>query len=332
MIEILNAAPLATVQDLGRHGYRSIGVGTSGAMDDLALRVCNILLGNEESAAAIEITLAPFKVVFREDVTFALTGACCEAMLDNVAVPPWWAMQAKAGQTLNVSRMLRGVRGYLSVYGGIEAPRVMGSASTDLKGAFGGSHDGRFLRRGDTLDGNGAVHRAGALPAGGFGVESAFEALMSIEEMQSGVTKVRVVPAAECVRLSDISEKVFWNEPWTVTPDSNRLGYRLAGEKLQLKETVELLSHGILPGVVQLPQGGQPIIQMRDANTTGGYPKVGVVARADLWKLAQCPIGSQIRFRKVTREQAVEGLVDVESYIARCKKAVRFQRARWEGM
>ena len=154
MIEVLSSAALATVQDLGRTGSLRWGVGTSGAMDNLALAAGNLLLGNALGAAAIEIPVFPFKVRFGEDCAFALTGADCAARLDGQPLLPWWVHQARAGQVLALGLpqggAQRGSRAVLCVAGGIDVPEVLGSRSTQLRGAFGG-HEGRALRRGDVL-------------------------------------------------------------------------------------------------------------------------------------------------------------------------------------
>ena len=155
MIEVLSSTALATVQDLGRTGSLRWGVGTAGAMDPLALAAGNLLLGNDANAAAVEIPVFPFGVRFAEDCAFALTGADCVARLDEQPLLPWWAHQARAGQLLTLGPPLpagvwRASRAYLCLAGGVDVPQVLGSRSTQLRGAFGG-HDGRALRQGDVL-------------------------------------------------------------------------------------------------------------------------------------------------------------------------------------
>ena len=302
MIEILSDTALATVQDLGRTGALGMGVGTAGAMDDQAVAAGNLLLGNDATAAAIEIQIFPFAVRFHAACAFAVTGADCAARLDGEAILPWWSCQAEAGQELVLSvpgpATWRGSRAYLCTAGGIDVPVVLGSRSTQLRGAFGGHH-GRALRQGDVLPVGAADTQRRKT---GFGVVA--PALLD-PLLCDGDTAVRVLPAAEHERYTPESRAAFWEQPWKITPQSDRYGYRLSGPGLAMAEPVELRSHGIVPGVIQVPQGGQPIVQMRDAQPTGGYPKIGTVISADLWRLGQAPIGSRIRFLRCDWAEAL---------------------------
>ncbi len=300
MIEIISATALATVQDLGRHGSLGYGVGTSGAMDNLSLMLGNLLLGNAEGDAAIEIPLFPFQVRFLEGCAFAVTGAACGATLDGQALPPNWVAQAQAGQVLKLNYPAAGSRAYLCLAGGVDVPQVLGSRSTQLRGEFGG-WQGRMLQQGDRLP----AGRPGLAGATDFGVGLAARALpLEVD----GVPAMRVLPAAEYDCFSEASQAAFWAGQWKITTQSNRYGYRLEGEPLLPKQPLEIRSHGIVPGVIQVPHGGQPIIQMRDAQPSGGYPKFATVIEADLWRLGQAPIGSHVRFIPCSYEQALDAL------------------------
>ncbi|WP_455925104.1 5-oxoprolinase subunit C family protein [Pseudomonas putida] len=300
MIEIISATALATVQDLGRHGSLGYGVGTSGAMDSLSLILGNLLLGNEEGAAAIEIPLFPFEARFIEDCAFAVTGAACGATLDGQALPPNWVAQASAGQVLKLGYPSAGSRAYVCLAGGVDVPEVLGSRSTQLRGEFGGL-EGRMLQQGDRLP----AGRPGRAGNSDFGVSLATRALpLDVD----GVPAMRVLPAAEYDCFSAEAQAAFWAGQWKVTTQSNRYGYRLEGQPLLPEKPLEVRSHGIVPGVIQVPHGGQPIIQMRDAQPSGGYPKFGTVIEADLWRLGQAPIGSHVRFIHCTYEQALDAL------------------------
>lgn len=320
MIEILSATALATVQDLGRDGYLRYGVGTSGAMDHIALATANILLGNPENSAAIEIPVFPFQVRFLEDITFALTGADAQADLDGMAVPPWWTLQAKKGQVLSLNTPKHGARCYLALAGGVDVPIVLGSRSTQLRGEFGG-FCGRTLHQGDVVGAMQSTERVNLfaeLPAAGFGVEPPEFALpLGDSESISQATRtfVRVLPAAEYECYEDASQQAFWSQDWKVTSQSDRYGYRLAGEALVPKRTLEQRSHGIVPGVIQVPHSGQPIIQLRDAQPSGGYPKIGTVIEADLWRLGQARPGTWLHFVQTTYEEAVSALDTNRAYL-----------------
>ncbi len=325
MIEILSETPLATVQDLGRFGLLNQGVGTSGAMDPLALAAGNLLLGNEADAAAIEVQVFPFAVRFHEPCAFAVTGADCAARLQDQPVLPWWAGQAAAGDSLTLRRpeggTWRGSRAYVCVAGGFAVPPVLGSRSTQLRGAFGG-HEGRALRQGDRL-------AAGAPGTGnrptGFGlVPPAF----AMPLQREGCTAVRVLPAAEYERFTKAAHEALWSAEWKITPHSDRYGYRLAGPSLRPTAPIELRSHGIVPGVIQIPHGGQPIVQMRDAQPSGGYPKIGTVIEADLWRLGQAPIGSRIRFVACTWDEAVAAFEETERWAARVRRLAALHAER----
>lgn len=315
MIEILSATALATVQDFGRFGSLGYGVGTSGAMDHLALALGNLLLGNPEDAAAIEIPLFPFEVRFVQDCAFAVTGAACEATLDGQPLPPHWVAQAREGQVLGLGYPTSGSRAYLCLAGGVDVPQVLGSRSTQLRGEFGGLQ-GRALQQGDRL--SALRPGASALPTD-FGVIPPNQAL----PLQcDGLPAMRVLPAAEYECFMDESRAAFWAGEWKVTTQSNRYGYRLEGTPILPKAAMEVRSHGIVPGVIQVPHGGQPIIQMRDAQPSGGYPKFGTVIEADLWRLGQAPIGSKVRFIECSYIEAIAALEDNQCYLQEVRRLV----------
>lgn len=322
MIEILSKVPLASVQDLGRDGYLHLGVGTSGAMDRVALAAGNILLGNPENSASIEVQMFPFEVRFREDIAFALTGADAAAELGGRPVSPWWVLQARKDQTLRLNPTKRGARCYLALAGGIDVPVVLGSRSTQLRGSFGGYH-GRQLRQGDVLGAIQSAESGAVLPAAGFGVVPPEFALPLGDQesvAQSIRTFVRVLPAAEYDCYEEASLESFWNKDWTVTTQSDRYGYRLEGQALVARRTLEQRSHGIVPGVIQVPPSGQPIIQLRDAQPSGGYPKIGTVIEADIWRLAQAKLCTQLRFVPTTYEEAVSAQEAVGAYLDKVRR------------
>ncbi|WP_412508797.1 biotin-dependent carboxyltransferase family protein [Roseovarius sp. SYSU LYC5161] len=294
MIRIVTAGPLASVQDLGRRGYRSLGVGTAGAMDLRALRAVNALVGNDEGAAAIEFTLGGFAVEAMEDVDIAVGGASADLKIDGSRIAPWWTQTLRRGQFLTAGHSVSGMRIYLAVGGGIDVPLLMGARSTDLKGGFGGL-EGRTLRDGDTLATGTAAAEGRST---GFGLS--FNAYPQLFSPLTSQEPLRFVPAAEWEDYDAQTQACFTESDWTVTTESNRVGYRLGGPVLEAGERRELLSHGILPGTIQLPHGGAPVVQMREANTCGGYPKLGVVIEADLHRLAQVPLGRAIRFAACT--------------------------------
>lgn len=324
MIEILSNSPLATVQDLGRFGHYRDGVGRSGAMDGLALALGNALLGNDGNAAAIEIPLLPFKLRFDVDLDVAVTGADADVKLDGVTLPPDWAFSGKEGQTLELSAVRDGCRAYLCVAGGIDVPAVLGSRSTQLREGFGG-FEGRMLKKGDVLK---ALGRSAGLPPGGLG---AVPARIAFPFADGASVAVRVLPGTEYGRFTPEAQRNFWTSSWQVTPQSNRSGYRLSGPMLPMRDTTELRSHGVVPGVIQVPMGGQPIIQLADAATMGGYPKIGTVIEADHWRLAQAMPGAVIQFLETDYEGARAAQADVDAFVEQVRITAARQRAAAQG-
>ncbi|CAM3664342.1 biotin-dependent carboxyltransferase family protein [Roseateles saccharophilus] len=288
MIEVLRAGPLTTVQDLGRHAWRDRGLSLCGALDELALQAGNLLVGNPPDAAGLEFTLGPATLRLHADGCVALTGTDADASLDGRPLRPGWRIPVRAGQTLKLTAPRERMRSYVCVSGGIAVPAVLGSRSTDLKAGFGGL-EGRALRDGDRLP----IGPTARLPTRAIGLR-----------LPDWTPAVRVLPGPEHEDFSTAAREAFWQAGWVLTPQSNRMGYRLAGPRLERERGGELASHGVLPGVIQVPPSGQPIVLLADAQTTGGYPKIGVVIRADLWKLAQLRLGATLRLLPCTADEA----------------------------
>ena len=301
MISILKPALQTTVQDLGRRGYRHLGVGLCGAMDGLSLTIGNYLVGNAAGTAGLEFCMPPARVRFDVNCAVALTGADCSARLDGAAVALGHRVGVEAGQTLELETPGSGFRAYLCVSGGIDVPLVMGSRSTDLQAAMGGL-DGRLLRRGDSLK----VMAASVPPVTGTGV-----LLPSLGQV------IRVIPGPEFDGFEAESRELFFSAAWKVTSQSNRMGYRLEGPTLVRRNAEELKSHAVFPGFVQVPAGGAPIVLMADAQATGGYPRFATVIAADQWRLAQIAPGTSIRFAPLSRAEAQLALQQQQLYLQR---------------
>jgi len=288
MIEVLRAGPLTTVQDLGRDSWRDRGISRCGAMDDIALSWGNLLLGNDAGAAGLEFTLGPATLRFDADCCIAITGTDADATIDGRPLRPWWRQRVRAGQTLKLAAPRERMRSYLCISGGIAVPSALGSLSTDLKAGFGGL-GGRALRDGDVLP----LAVPERLPPRSIGIRP-----------PDWDATVRVLPGPEHEDFSAAAREAFFTADWQLTPQSNRMGYRFAGPELKRERGGELASHGVLPGVIQVPPAGQPIVLMADAQTTGGYPKIAVVIRADLWKLGQLRLGGALRFVRCNIDEA----------------------------
>jgi len=298
MLKIIRSGLYTSVQDGGRYGLRQSGVSRCGALDKPALMTANLLVGNDPNAAAIEITLGQFSVQFTRDGWFALTGAGCESTLDGKPVWAGWRLPVKAGQTLVMKHPLHGIRSYLAVAGGIDVPKVLGSYSTDLKVGIGGL-EGRRLQEGDSLK---------VFPS-----ERSFSGPQGVKLLFRG-NRIRALPGPEYHEFDAASQENFWRAPWQLSPQSNRMGYRLKGQPLVRTTDRELLSHGLLPGVVQVPHNGQPIVLMNDAQTTGGYPRIACIIEADMFQLAQIPLGQPIHFVQCSLEEALKARDDQHRY------------------
>ncbi len=320
MIEVISSVALNTVQDLGRRGLLHVGIGTAGAMDGPAMRVANLLVGNDEGAAVIEVQTFPFELRFIAATRVAVTGAwSAKARLGGRPLLPWWGRQVEAGEVLTLAQPDTGARCYVAVAGGIDVPEVLGSRSTHLRNGFGGFH-GRHLAPGDRI----AIGDPRGLPPGvhELGVIPPSAALASAEA--GDVLVVRAIPGADYGAFPDAARDALWGTDWTITTQSDRAGYRLRGDRpLLLSRPMELRSYGVVAGIIQVPPSGQPIIQLADANTAGGYPRIAGVIEADLWRLAQAPLGSRIRLVETDYRSGVAAMKPVSDYLRDTRSALR---------
>ncbi|MGJ7582571.1 biotin-dependent carboxyltransferase family protein [Variovorax sp. RHLX14] len=341
MIVVAKPGLLASVQDLGRHGLRQRGICPGGALDALAMSLANRLVGNAESAAGLELTMGGCTLRFETATRIALTGGDFGARLDGLPLFPNWSVPVSAGQTLTLAGAAadkRSLRTWLAVAGGIDVPPMLGSRSTDLKAGFGG-HQGRALKKGDrlplgatTLDATQRARRAFGLRGPEWDIEgrkksdSLFGAGDDGEDFGDAIP-LRVMPGPEFHQFTPEAQTAWYSAPWRITPQSNRMGSRLEavdmGVSLQRTNKVDMLSSGVIPGTVQVPPSGQPIILMGDAQTTGGYPRIGVVIRADLWKLAQAPLGGQLRMVRVDTTAALAAWEAQQRYLAQVLQGLK---------
>lgn len=287
MIEVLSSGPLATVQDLGRPGFADLGVSRSGAADRAALRLANRLVGNDESAAGIEITFGGLSLRLTGAATLAFTGARCRLSGHRGG----WnaALSCPAGSVLTVSAPQAGLRSYLAVRGGLAVPPVLGSQATDTLSGLGPAvlAPGRQLLIGPAAPGQPSDFSGAA----GLGPPA-------------GTVTLRLAAGPRADWFTPESLDTLFDFPWQVRPDSNRIGTRLAGAALRLRPgaeraAAELPSEPTLPGAVQVPPDGQPIVLGPDAPVTGGYPVIAVLPGPELDLLAQLRPGAELRFTPV---------------------------------
>lgn len=287
----------SSVQDLGRAGWTHLGISPGGAADPLALQIGNRLVGNEDDAAAVELTAQGLVVGFLKDTWLAITGAECSPHLDQQKVALWTSIPVSSGQRLVIGNMEKNQRSYLCVYGGIGVEPVLGSRSTSLSGKWGG-FGGRELRAGDHLP----AGEQGKLSPG---FRKCDTALRKLYGESRGV--LRVTRGPQWSWFSNEERKNFFLSEFAVTDEANRLGLRLLGPLLKYAGTFlhqELISEGIADGSIQIPASGQPLILFCEQRTTGGYPKIASVIRADRFRLGQLKPGDKIRFVEVDFEEA----------------------------
>jgi biotin-dependent carboxylase-like uncharacterized protein len=275
MIEVLSPGPLATVQDLGRPGHAALGVGRSGAVDRHAFRLANRLVGNREDAAAIELTLGGFAARFHGAARVALAGAPCAGVAMHAPI------YLDAGEELRVGPPAAGVRTYLAVAGGIAVDPLLGSRSTDTLSGLGPAP----LEVGDRLP-VGEPH--GEAP----GVDVAPVPPPAREP----VLRILPGPREDWFTVAALDRLV--DEPWTVTPRSDRIGMRLDGPPLERRGEAELPSEGMVEGALQVPPDGRPVLFLADHPVTGGYPVIAVVREEDVPLAAQSRPGVRLRFRR----------------------------------
>ena len=294
----LKPGMLTTVQDLGRRGYQGLGVPVSGPMDAYSHRLANRLLGNHPMAAALEITLLGPELIADGDLTCAIAGAEIDVTVDGVSVPRHQPFRVPSGSRLRCGARGKGTRLTLAVRGGFDVPATLGSRSTHLVSRM-GPFGGRALRAGDIL------------PVGSQGLSA--EALAKADsrrfsvlplELPEGGAQVRVVPAAHRERFTDDAWGLLVRARFTVSPQSNRMGYRLDGPVLGHVGAADILSEAMPIGAIQVPASGQPILLMAERQTTGGYATIANVITADLPIAGQLAPGDWIAFSPVTREEA----------------------------
>ena len=293
-IGILAPGLLTTVQGAPRQGLRHLGVASGGPADPWALALANLLAGNPVGHAGLEITLAGPTLRFGWAARVAICGAAIEARANGVPVPGNRPVDLPSGTTLALGPCLDGARSYLAVAGGLEVEPVLGSASTDLRGGFGGL-DGRALRAGDQLAvGGHAAPPARRLQVAPWWIDAN---PLPYAHPPTEPCTIRLLPGADAA--DGVSGPV-----WRADARSNRQGLRLQGPALQMADRGERISEPVAPGTVQLPPDGQPIVLTADAQTHGGYPRIGHVVRADIPLLAQMRPGARLRFLPCTPAQA----------------------------
>jgi len=308
MILVLDAPPYSTVQDLGRFGHRAQAVPPAGAMDPEALTIGNLLLGNDEGAAALELALGPGRFEAGADLSLAVTGGSCDLSIGGTAALMWSAHPVRAGTEIAIGVPGGGRFAYLCVAGGIAVPRVLGSRSTYLPGRFGG-HDGRMLRRGDVLP------VAPQAP-----VTRRYDVPLPLQWRRAPDAPIRILGGPQRAIFPDEAWDALTAGDYTVSTTADRMGYRLEGPAPGHRATAALPSEPACPGAIQVPAGSPPILLMPDGPTVGGYPKLAVVIAADLGVAGQLHPGDRPVFAPV-------GLTDAQDALALQRRRLEAIRA-----
>ncbi|HEX5353992.1 MAG TPA: biotin-dependent carboxyltransferase family protein [Rhodanobacteraceae bacterium] len=305
-IEVVKPGLLTTLQDAGRPGLAHLGIGRAGAFDAPALRIANALCGNPREACALEITLLGPSLCLRIDACIAVTGAPIPFHVDGVAQPMWVPVHAPAGATVALGAMRTGCRSYIAVRGGFDVAPALGSRSMDVNASL-GPFGGRPLRAGDELPiatKTATSATAHAMPNWRLDPRPWFSASQN--------DSLRLLPGSHLDNLTDTSRKSLFSNQFKVQADSNRVGLRLSGPRLEWNASLEMVSEGCVPGLLQLPPSGQPIAFGPECPVSGGYPRIGQVAAVDMPRLAQLRPGDALRFQPCTLDEALDALRERE--------------------
>jgi antagonist of KipI len=312
-IRVVRPGALTTVQDLGRWGWQRYGMVVGGAMDRRALQVANLLVGNRESHAGLEMTLVGPKLHFEQESLIAIcggemtvSGTSTTGVARRFLIPTARPVYLPANTQVDFGVVVGGCRSYLAVAGGFDVPVILESRSTYVPGAMGG-YEGRALQTGDTLElgaiapsAQHAIDRLGASTSNALPASTDWHTAKPID---LDPIVVRILPGSEFAHLSNDCQAELFQAEFKVTAKSDRMGYRLSGPDIRC-DCPELISEGVTMGTIQLPPDGQLIVLMADGATTGGYPKIAHVAAVDLPRLAQAKPGAKIRFQKISLHTA----------------------------
>jgi antagonist of KipI len=336
--EILRPGLLTTIQDLGRPGWQKYGIVAGGALDPVALRIANLLVGNPENEAGLEITGTGLMLQFHQNARIAVCGGALSPMVDGKPLPCWRPVAVRKGSVLAFHAPCEGYRAYLAVAGGFDVPPFLGSRSTYLHARVGGFR-GRALQVGDVLP-----FRAPAPVPLGQETEANGEDSDKIPFVAArwrictealvagpGRAMVRVMRGPQWDWFAPQARYRFFTEAFRVMPQSDRMGCRLEGPPLERSVTAEMISEAVTAGSVQVPPDGRPIVLLADRPTTGGYPKIAQVATVDLPLLAQWRPGMEVRFQEIGLKEAQRLYVERERRLRQLAVAVRIraQRGGW---
>lgn len=301
-ITIIKPGISSSIQDLGRWGFQQFGVPVGGAMDKVSAALANSICGNEEHEAVIEMTLHGTSILFNERTYCAIVGGGCKVYVDEIELPFNRLMHIPAESIMITKADAAGCRSYLAVAGGLNITKELGSVSTYMPSEIGGIQ-GRALRTGDIISfkKNKSFIEQSSLINLGKNIEVSQWEVTGQQSIKDYPASIRVFRGPEFDWFDEKSQANFFNTVYTITAQSNRIGYRLDGGLLSLKEKIEMVSTAVTEGIIQVDHQGNPIILMADAQTIGGYPRIARVCTSDIPMLAQLRPGEKIRLREVEK-------------------------------
>ena len=322
-ITILKPGMMSSLQDLGRWGFQQFGVPIGGAMDKVSATLANIICGNDENEAVIEMTLHGASFMFNESACCAIVGGGCKAFVGDDELPFNRLLWIPAFSTIRTTASAQGCRSYLAVSGGFKVKKILGSASTYTPSGIGGM-DGRNLATGDML----SFKREQVLQASsilkmlpsGIGI-SHWHTANLVSEM-STVLIVHAIMGPEFDLFNSSSQENIFNSEFSISSQSNRMGYRLKGKKFALEQKTEMVSTAVTTGIVQVTHEGDPIILMADAQTIGGYPRIARICAADIPLLAQTRPGIKIKFKEIKQEESEDRCKELSRSLKKLKSGI----------
>jgi antagonist of KipI len=322
-ITILKPGMMSSLQDLGRWGFQQFGVPIGGAMDKVSATLANYICGNDENEAVIEMTLHGASFMFNEAAVCAIVGGGCKAFVGDDELPFNRLLWIPAFSTIRTTASAQGCRSYLAVSGGFKVKKILGSASTYTPSGIGGM-DGRNLATGDMLSFKReqdfhVVSTLKMLPSG-IGISHWHTA--ELVEATPNVVIVHAIKGPEFDLFNSASQENIFNSEFIISSQSNRMGYRLEGNKFSLERKTEMVSTAVTTGIVQVTHEGDPIILMADAQTIGGYPRIARICAADIPLLAQTRPGVKIRFKEIDEEESENRCKELSRSLKRLKSGI----------
>jgi len=305
IFQVLKPGFFTTVQDLGRFGYLRYGIPICGAMDSFSFIAANLLVRNHSNDAGLEMTLIGPELQALSETQIAITGGTISPRINERDVPMWQTLSVHEGDVVSFGRMESGCRAYLSIIGGVNVPLVMRSRSTYVRGGFGGTN-GRQLKTGDAVEG---------FAASPFRTEHSMP-----EELVprfTGNFRAHVVLGPQANMFTEKGINTLLDSQYKVTSEADRMGYRLEGPAIEHKGKADIVSDALLPGAIQVPKNGKPIVIMRDAQTTGGYPKIAVIVTPDVCMLGQARPNDTVEFSEISVMKAYEKMHEYHKMLNR---------------